>query len=1150
MGNICPGSTKANGGARFGGHIEESQPSDLDDTPDWTQENLNAQLNELMKAMQQHNLRRMRVELETDMNTFMLNNLLMCIQFFDNFERSKDASTHFKREKESEINEKLAQSPQEGMILGERRCHLLHGMVHILAKNYIYRSPDNAGEEEYYGDYYFGSDPKNTFMSEGIIPLEFLMTWDNLELYKNSEWDMLQAMTYSSAKGSPPILRFCMEEPDNKNKIPRGYLRLRSVDVTADVYKPLTTESGYDYAYAGRFSDKASEAASDSADGLSEYSGSDVDADDLKSKMLNSRSYLHTAVSRPMGPAEPTSSGAMTSWERPRPLLAPSTPSRPSPEKNKPNPNMQRRNSGVMPTNYPQLGKLVSIKPKINLAVNEPLIPMLEIHEPTTPEISSPSPQYPYGPTSMNSLYPPTNPARPRFKGSGYDTMDGAKSRNSSVATVGSAEIRIKWQQVELKQLFQYPARKRGRADIDAEKQDPLSSNCFYPVNLEISSDEESDAEDDSDSSFESDSEKAAKEPKCETRYYLNSTQFSSEYCSEFHYMGIKGGLPPSAVNQAVVLGTSVRAAVAYNNDHEDEEPFHVTHTFTPAIHSKSWPTSYYFWFNQRMFNRKNRSELDDRWPSADQVEKIEKLGSNAVPLGFRPIEFFNTHQSLEWQVNFLPAESLLFDSFKSVHWRVYIFAAIIFRAFIAPLGPQGIGVEHIRNIIYFMCHEDFVGWNDEQPGVHLRAVISKLFDCLGKGKMPNFFIQSQDLLKSIPTQNSRLVQAHLSKLKDNLVVYCIYAFRNLTVVQPEDTFYPMPNFKKLYNIITVPHERDLLQINTPGLGLGGMSTMDDEVRPKKANRNKKKPKIDLELLEKEDAIEGEFRALSVTRPVEKPDKMQRKLRKRHLDYKLKMEEIAREQKNKKLSPDDKIPLSERRKSIDLKQSPIIQEKFSPLRKVLVIEFFIKHFINMAKKSNEFRAYSQSAMYIMQVENLCAILLEGNYDFGQTTLDEETIEEYKKKCEVLREVVGKEMRDYVLARFSHLNLPTLTNHTHNVFGEWSKNRTFHNNWDFRKLPTPPGSHVDPAEFEQMVQKQQTHKELRKIPPTNKKLETPNIARTLQSIQPLSPIPSEASSAKLARRAESIKFIDKPVGMKKSASRQSIILVDEFESTDL
>jgi hypothetical protein len=153
---------------------------------------------------------------------------------------------------------------------------------------------------------------------------------------------------------------------------------------------------------------------------------------------------------------------------------------------------------------------------------------------------------------------------------------------------------------------------------------------------------------------------------------------------------------------------------------------------------------------------------------------------------------------------------------------------------------------------------------------------------------------------------------------------------------------------------------------------------------------------------------------------------------------------------------------------------------------------------------------------------------------------------------VLREVVGKEMREYVLSRFSHLNIPTLTAHTHNVFGEWSKNRAFHNNWDFRKLPTPPGSHVDPAEFERMqAQQQQPSTSRNYIPPiNNKKLETPNIAKTLQSIQPLTPIPSAASSAKLARRAESIKFVDKPVEMIKSASRQSIVLMDTFESTDL
>ncbi len=75
-------------------------------------------------------------------------------------------------------------------------------------------------------------------------------------------------------------------------------MRLRSVDVTADVYKPLSsTESGYDYADIAdveKFRDNASEA--DSEEGLSNFSGSDVDAEDFKNKILSSRPFLHTAV--------------------------------------------------------------------------------------------------------------------------------------------------------------------------------------------------------------------------------------------------------------------------------------------------------------------------------------------------------------------------------------------------------------------------------------------------------------------------------------------------------------------------------------------------------------------------------------------------------------------------------------------------------------------------------------------------------------------------------------------------------------------------------------------------------------------------------------------------------------------------------------
>ena len=51
-------------------------------------------------------------------------------------------------------------------------------------------------------------------------------------------------------------------------------------------------------------------------------------------------------------------------------------------------------------------------------------------------------------------------------------------------------------------------------------------------------------------------------------------------------------------------------------------------------------------------------------------------------------------------------------------------------------------------------------------------------------------------------------------------------------------------------------------------------------------------------------------------------------------------------------------------------------EPFDETRGSLVIEYFIKHFIAMAKKSNEYRSYGQGLMYLMQAENLMKLLRE------------------------------------------------------------------------------------------------------------------------------------------------------------------------------
>jgi hypothetical protein len=186
-------------------------------------------------------------------------------------------------------------------------------------------------------------------------------------------------------------------------------------------------------------------------------------------------------------------------------------------------------------------------------------------------------------------------------------------------------------------------------------------------------------------------------------------------------------------------------------------------------------------------------------------------VGCNAIPIGYRSIHLSqaeNVLQMLEWKVGFAQAESILLNSLKSVHWRCLILSSLLFRAFIAPLGPLGIGAEHFRNILYLMCNREVV-WNYERPGNHLKAFLTYMYLCLGRGDMPNFFIKKNNMLRNLPPQNVTQVQSSLSRVRNNLLIYCIFAFRNLSKLQTN--FYPMPKLKKLYKIITTRDEQTIL---------------------------------------------------------------------------------------------------------------------------------------------------------------------------------------------------------------------------------------------------------------------------------------------------------------------------------------------------
>ena len=80
---------------------------------------------------------------------------------------------------------------------------------------------------------------------------------------------------------------------------------------------------------------------------------------------------------------------------------------------------------------------------------------------------------------------------------------------------------------------------------------------------------------------------------------------------------------------------------------------------------------------------------------------------------------------------------------------------------------------------------------------------------------------------------------------------------------------------------------------------------------------------------------------------------------------------LAKKQEEElKVKPNEKV-------SIDLNMR--IPERFKEPRKKALVTFFIRHFIDVAKKSNEFRAYGKSLLLVAQSQNLVTLLDEMGY---------------------------------------------------------------------------------------------------------------------------------------------------------------------------
>jgi len=175
--------------------------------------------------------------------------------------------------------------------------------------------------------------------------------------------------------------------------------------------------------------------------------------------------------------------------------------------------------------------------------------------------------------------------------------------------------------------LAQFPAKRRRPYYPIKSQIEPLAEQCFKPVEISLSDDEEED-EEDSNSDSEDEIKKAKNKMRLEEpkviRYFLDSSNFSSEFCSEFHYIGPKMGISWQSMQNAMVLSSTVRCAVSLKektgtnseDDDENDGPYG-THIYTPALITRNWPSKYILWFTTRMM--KDRAE-GEAWLSHQDV--------------------------------------------------------------------------------------------------------------------------------------------------------------------------------------------------------------------------------------------------------------------------------------------------------------------------------------------------------------------------------------------------------------------------------------------------------------------------------------------------------------------------------------------------
>ncbi|KAJ2952781.1 hypothetical protein O0L34_g7141 [Tuta absoluta] len=414
-----------------------------------------------------------------------------------------------------------------------------------------------------------------------------------------------------------------------------------------------------------------------------------------------------------------------------------------------------------------------------------------------------------------------------------------------------------------------------------------------------------------------------------ENYHYLDSVNFMNNFVDNFLInLGSGLGLTQDAINNALTQGASIYCDTMKNGMKLGTEVF-------PALIA-AWPNAANQWIiRERKIIQNPRTNFTYQWPTKYMVNKAIGFGCLLIPIGFRPKRGINPEQVLQWKIIFPAAERYLESCLAHSHMRCYLFALALQKTFLNnETSKIGVDASHIKNHLFWQCEDNYAKWPEDRLGETLRLFLRSFYVHFGQGRFPNYFIDSCNDFKSIPKPLLLKQQRRLADILESPVVHLLSALDKLKYTKKD--FYPTFNSIKLYDILTCKNPLRLLNPNLPVMTQTQLQSSDSE---------------DEEISFWDKTKDKQYQW--------------KKERQRQIQERRKAQSYIRKQKPATSKPER-----------EFNTKFCLPAKMDTERRRLVLEFFISHFIAMARSSERFDAIKQAVIYLEQAQRLCILLLD------------------------------------------------------------------------------------------------------------------------------------------------------------------------------